>query len=332
MMAVMTIHISPFNNVLDPTLWRDPFYFWLGGTLNQLCRFAVPLFFLCAGYFLQPKLAGGHPLSVALRYCRPLLLLWLVWSLLYLLIPFNPLAAAEQGYLATLQQQWPLQIGDRLNVWLVGGMVHLWFLPALMLAVMLTALCHGLGRPALALWLGTLLYLLALIGGSYAKPLLGAEWPLLTRNGPLFSLVFVALGVWLRQRHWQPDAGTGWLLLTGGILLYALEAWALLEFGDVPLNRHDFLLGSLPWGVGLFGLLLAHPQLGAGSWLERLSPKVLGLYCLHMLPAIWLFVFGPQGKLPWWELLKLPLLFAASLLLYRILSTTPVTRWLLRPH
>ena len=85
-MAVMTIHISPFSNPFDPTLWGDSFYLWLGGTINQLCRFAVPLFFLCAGYFLQPRLTTGNPMAVALRYCRPLLVLWLGWSLIYLLV------------------------------------------------------------------------------------------------------------------------------------------------------------------------------------------------------------------------------------------------------
>ena len=96
-MAVMAIHLSPFSNPFDPTLWDGTLYFWLGGVINQLCRFAVPLFFLCAGYFLQPALAAGHPMTVALRYCRPLLGLWLAWSLLYLLIPFNPLAAVSEG-------------------------------------------------------------------------------------------------------------------------------------------------------------------------------------------------------------------------------------------
>ncbi|MGL4504279.1 MAG: acyltransferase family protein, partial [Aeromonas sobria] len=197
-LAVMTIHVSPFANPFNPALWGGESWLWLSGTINQLCRFAVPLFFLCAGYFLQPRLSREAPLTVAWRYCRPLLLLWLVWSLVYLLVPFNPLDAVQQGYLASLRGQWQFQLAAPLNGWLVGGMIHLWFLPALIMAVTLLALCYRLGRPALALWLGLGLYLLALLGGSYAKPLLGAEWLLLTRNGPFFSLLFVALGALLR--------------------------------------------------------------------------------------------------------------------------------------
>ena len=69
-LAVMTIHLSPFSNPFDPTLWDGPPYLWLGAIINQLCRFAVPLFFLCAGYFLQPALVAGNPMAGALRYCR----------------------------------------------------------------------------------------------------------------------------------------------------------------------------------------------------------------------------------------------------------------------
>ena len=329
-MAVMTIHISPFSNPFDPTLWGDSFYLWLGGTINQLCRFAVPLFFLCAGYFLQPRLTTGNPMAVALRYCRPLLVLWLGWSLIYLLVPFNPIAAVQQGYLAGMAGQWQMQVGDPLNAWWVGGMIHLWFLPALMLAVLILALCQRVGLPRLALVLGALLYLLALLGGSYGKPLLGAEWALLTRNGPFFSLLFVALGAGLRAGNWRPTASLSSWLLGAGIALYALEAWGLLRFAEVPLNRHDFLLGSVPWSLGLFGLLLARPDWGKGSWLERQAPKVLGLYCLHMMLVAWMMTFGPQDKQVWWELIKVPALIALSLLAYRLLAATPASRWLLR--
>ena len=85
--AVMVIHISPFANPFDPTVWNWTIDIYVAGFLNQITRFAVPFFFLCSGYFLQPKLSSGAPLGVALRYCRPLLILWLVWSALYAVIP-----------------------------------------------------------------------------------------------------------------------------------------------------------------------------------------------------------------------------------------------------
>ncbi|MBE8766417.1 fucose 4-O-acetylase, partial [Aeromonas veronii] len=102
------------------------------------------------------------------------------------------------------------------------------------------------------------------------------------------------------------------------------------HFAAVPLTRHDFLLGSLPWAIGLFGLLLANPEWGKGSWLERQATKVLGIYCLHMMLVVWLFVLGPQGASILWEIAKVPLLLGSSLLAYRLLAALPLAHRLLR--
>ncbi len=140
----------------------------------------------------------------------------------------------------------------------------------------------------------------------------------------------MTLGAELRHRAWRPDGRRCALLMVTGMGLYALEAAGLLRFAAVPLNRHDFLIGSLPWALGLFGLLLANPAWGKGSWLERQAPKVLGLYCLHMMLVVWLMIFGPQGKLVWWEIIKVPVLLALTLLAYGLLAANPLSRRLLR--
>ena len=329
-LAVMLIHISPFANPFDPTLWSDPKYVYLAGFINQITRFAVPFFFLCSGYFLQPKLSSGAPLGVALRYCRPLLILWLVWSVLYAVIPFDPIGAWQYGYLESMALQWLMLLSDPLNQWWVGGMVHLWFLPALMLAVLILALCQQIRRPGLALALGATLYLLALIGGSYGKPILGAEWALMTRNGPFFSLLFVALGFMIRQHNWTLSSAQAMRLLVIGMLGYLLESLLLKQLWEIPFGRHDFLFSSVPWAVGLFCWLLANPNLGRGSWLERQAPKVLGLYCLHMLLVIWLFPLSMKWMSPGWELVKPLVLLACSLALYGLLARLPVAGLLLR--
>ena len=49
-----------------------------------------------------------------------------------------------------------------------------------------------------------------------------------------------------------------------------------------------------------------------------------------MMLVVWLMIFGPQGKQVWWELLKVPALLALTLLGYRLLAATALSRWLLR--
>ena len=167
-------------------------------------------------------------------------------------------------------------------------------------------------------------------GGSYGKPLFGAEWALLTRNGPFFSLLFVALGALIRERglHMASAVALGWM--GGGLLIYLLEALLLYTQWQVPFIRHDFLLGSVPWALGLFWWLQANPEWGRGTWCERLAPAVPALYCLHMLLVIWLFPLSMKWMSPGWELIKPLVVLGCSLVLYGALARLPVAGLLLR--
>ena len=73
LMAVMVVGIHA--NPLKP-LGHDAIMLSGGGVY----RLAVPVFFVINGYFLEPVLHGGG----AGRYVRRILLLYLIWTALYL--------------------------------------------------------------------------------------------------------------------------------------------------------------------------------------------------------------------------------------------------------
>jgi surface polysaccharide O-acyltransferase-like enzyme len=68
-------------------------------SLNQLSRFAVPFFFLLSGFLIQPKLSRD-PFTTLKNYSLPLIQVWLVWSVICLLMPFNWHAFLTNGYIA----------------------------------------------------------------------------------------------------------------------------------------------------------------------------------------------------------------------------------------
>lgn len=103
---------------------------WVGYVLNQAARFAVPLFFLISGYLIQPKLTRS-PWSTLTSYSKPLLKVWLAWSVISLLMPFNLGKVMEVGYLAEREGYWGFLMSTPLNSLFEGGLVHLWFIPAL---------------------------------------------------------------------------------------------------------------------------------------------------------------------------------------------------------
>ncbi len=328
-LGIITIHAGPFTNFFFPELWAEPRYVWLSGLLNQLSRFAVPLFFLFAGYFIAPKLTD-RPLGTAWRYCRPLLTLWLVWSLIYLVIPFNWLSLPEQGYLAERWSYWQTLLANPLNSLFEGGIVHLWFLPALICCTFLTALLLQLGWQRALLPLALLAYAIGLLGGSYAPTPLGFETDFITRNGPFFGWLPFALGMLLHRGDFRLGTGPALALTLLGMGIHFLEAFMLLHHYQIPLARHDFLIGTPLWATGLFTLLLNFPAWGKDGKLERWSELVLGIYLLHLLFVIWLMPLSVMLHSIWWELVKVPLIFALTLLTIRGIQKLPKHQWLLR--
>ena len=71
LVAIISIHCQLFMDYgyID----EEP---WLNFITNQAARFAVPLFFLIAGYLIYPKL-NATPYTAAKNYCIPLMVIWL---------------------------------------------------------------------------------------------------------------------------------------------------------------------------------------------------------------------------------------------------------------
>lgn len=133
-LAIAAMHCQMFL-----TYWQFDENPWIGYVFNQSTRFAVPLFFLISGYLIQPKLVAA-PLETLQRYVSPLLRVFIVWSVITLVMPFNLGTVVESGYLAERQGYWGYLAQSPLNSLLEGGLVHQWFIPALICAAAIAAL------------------------------------------------------------------------------------------------------------------------------------------------------------------------------------------------
>nr|WP_269809141.1 acyltransferase family protein [Enterovibrio nigricans] len=170
----------------------------LSDIINQICRFGVPFFFLLTGYFVQPKVTST-PLATLKSYAKPLLTIWMAWSAIYLLMPFNLGTTLTQGYLAERTGYWNYLLQTPLNTLFEGGLVHLWFIPGLLSALTIIALLIRYKQESLIVPLALGLYVWGLGAGSY-QPILEGSTPIFSRNGPFFSLLMVVAGFELRRR------------------------------------------------------------------------------------------------------------------------------------
>lgn len=249
MFAIVGLHCQ-----MALTYWRWDEVPWIGYIFNQLARFAVPLFFLISGYLIQPKLRT-NPVETLKGYAKPLLKIWLVWSAICLLVPFRWQVVAEAGYLAERQGYWGYLMSNPINSLLEGGLVHLWFIPALIIAVAIIAFLVRIGMMQLLLPTAVLLYIYGVFAGSYVT-LTDLPAPFFTRNGPFFCTLLVVLGYLARQHQWQWSRNNTIRLILIGMAIHFAEAYYLMDY-EIAFNSHDFLFGTVIWSLGVFMWLLA---------------------------------------------------------------------------
>ncbi|MEZ8467224.1 acyltransferase [Vibrio splendidus] len=327
--VIAILAIIGLHGQMALTYWQIDEVPWIGYVLNQAARFAVPLFFLISGYLIQPKLAAS-PWTTFINYSKPLLKVWLAWSIICLVMPFNLAKVEEFGYLGEREGYWGFLMSTPLNSFLEGGLVHLWFIPALVCAVLIIALLVELKLNKLLLPIAIALYGYGVLAGSYAT-LTGLEAPFFTRNGPFFGTLMVTLGFLIRQNQWKVSSTKALVLLALGMLIHFAEAAWLTTF-DVGFNMNDFLFGTALWGMGVFMWLLANPNMGNYTWVRAISNRMLGIYVSHLLIII--VLFNVCGVLGITELAKdVTVFFGTVLLSFGLvvgIEKTPLRRVLLR--
>ncbi|PMH44571.1 fucose 4-O-acetylase [Vibrio sp. 10N.286.49.B3] len=322
--AILAMHCQMFV-----TYWQCDGVPWFGYIFNQATRFAVPLFFVISGYLIQPKLTL-RPFDTLKRYCSPLVRVFIVWSIICLLMPFNLGIVLEHGYLTERQGYWNFLAQTPINSLLEGGLVHLWFLPALMFATFITALLAKVDKLNLLIPIAVVLYIYGVLAGSY-QILTDFTAPFFTRNGPFFSTLLFAVGFMIRQYNIELSSKKALMIAIGGMLVHFSEAYGLSFYGQA-FNANDFLFGTAFWGIGCFMFLLSKPKFGSHRRLTSLAKYVLPIYVAH-LPMI-IIMMNLSSFLALENISKDITVFTGSIILTSLLiiglEKTPLYRWLFR--
>ena len=251
----------------------------------QLTRFAVPFFFLVSGYFWARGIRGGK--SVELVFSRPakrVMMLFAVWSLVYLLVPDRISYFKQHGFAAFYAVPAGRIADARMADWLLHGTSeHLWFLLSLAWALTIATVLIRLRWQRLMLPIAGALYVVGLLGGAYSATAFGIDLGLNTRDGPFFSLIFFAMGWYFADENVRLNSRVGWALTVGGIALQSVESLHLYASHHLAPTSHDYLFGTLAFGVGVMTLTLANPSFGSRQWVSKLSTYTLGVYVCHVL-------------------------------------------------
>lgn len=151
--AVFVIHYGIFNSFAG--IEHNAIYL----SFNILARFAVPVFFVIAGYLFFQRTLHKPLTSYTQAYLVKIFMMYLVWTFIYHLVfglsvgVWNPINLGSTLYYGT------------------AGFEILWFLPALFYSILLLAVAQQFNNTGALFIVATLLHVIGLANQSY-QPLL----------------------------------------------------------------------------------------------------------------------------------------------------------------
>lgn len=247
----------------------------LGALTDELCRFAVPYFFITSGFFLA---RGQTALSSAWRVIRRIAPIYIFWTLIFLIC--HPEAYKYLGLPSFY-----------VRLLFTGGIApHLWFLTSLMLNMVLVIVLDRWIRPNLLLAVAAVLYLAGLALSAYHVQIFGTEASItmnrIARDAPFFGFIFVLIGFRIRQSGWVPPMSLSLTILVMGAAAELVEFYGLAAVMGIARDR-DYLFSTLVFGIGAFLTALSFSRIAKPtkflSYVAYLGTFSLGIYALHPL-------------------------------------------------
>jgi surface polysaccharide O-acyltransferase-like enzyme len=308
--GVIALHTKPFEHYGD----HDKNYLFL--LTNQGARFAVPYFFAIAGYLWMEKIKHGYGLDRQSRpYVVRILKIFAFWCCVYGILggvsPGTVVNEGVAGLVSAAQAFGSVVWKDPWTLLFQGSRGHLWFLPALMCAVVITATFFRMQWYRWLLPAAGGLYLLSLMGGAYATTAVGLAFPFASYLGPLVGTLFFAIGAEISLSGWRTSMTAAVLLFLSGMAGQVLESWWLWRDFHVQPVTQEQLISTVPMGIGAAAVALAWPVTGKGVIVSRWGPYMLGVYVAHPLVMDAFRVIDGHGIL--WDLVFPMLVFGCTL-------------------
>jgi len=281
-------------------------------------RLAVPFFFICSGYFLASSLENKDKESSRKVLRKTMLrLLWLYvgWCIVYftydmieMIETFSDIGLASLMYIR--------------NVIFFGSHGHLWYMPALMLGVILSYIACKKKMVKQFLLASMILYLIGLLGQAYSWMLDGNDFLSMfknsylaifqtTRNGLFFGFPFVMLGVFINQ---EKDMSSTSRLLKRYLIaqsLFFVEICFLL-FATKAFT-YDMSIMLVPTSYYLFKTILTFNVPISSSTAKALREYSTGIYFSHGIFLIIFFALRKQYAITGYNTLAFVLITLSSI-------------------
>lgn len=187
--------------------------------MNILSPIAVPTFFTLSGFLFFSRKKEMKDLK---KYILRLLKLYILWTLVFL--PFTLYSFSKNG--VTISNSQVLLVFMQKFLF-DGSYYHLWFLPSLVVAIVIVFLLSNKISDFWLLAIGFVLFVIGTLVATYSFLSTLLSWHayktifITTRNGIFFGIPFVTLGKLIAEKKVNRNA---WVL-GGGIALASFEGF-----------------------------------------------------------------------------------------------------------
>lgn len=316
---VICVHVYPL------TMFGEQANFVL---VHAVARIAVPFFCVTSGFFFfqkieirpktpQAKKENRHALF---HFIRRILVLYIVWSVLYL-----PIQIANAHIMGNTWD-WKTYLQEAVYY---TTYLHLWYFPALILGIVITYLLIRFLPPIVVLGISGVLYGIGLFGDAYYGFLWKSPELIVkmdryleifhtTRNGLFFVFFFVAMGTLFAQRNIRIKK---WI--SGSLALVSLFAliWEAVTLSQkkIPIE-YNLYISLIPLAFFLF-VFLRDVTLKDGPQYRLLREMSVLIYCSHELfrQGISLLFFYHPEWIKWQKIYQISLVSFGVILLLSVL-------------
>ena len=276
---VVMIHVAPFGESANSTIVTLNF-----AVRKCLARTAVPFFFIASGFFLYRKTSfKKFEIGPSIKYVKRLAGLYLIWSLIYFPLNLILFRRDSEGMVHALL----LYIR---NFFFAGSYGHLWYLTALIFAVLLTSFLLSRGKSIKTIiCLASIFYLAGLLDQSWyglIRPLSTAcpfIWKVLeaimfcivnTRDGLFDGFLFVSIGALFSQEKVKISKPASLIGFLVSLLLLFTEAFTLRHFNFI--KNYDMYIFLVPTTFFAFSYVKQAELADSGKYktLRKLSTLI----------------------------------------------------------
>ena len=290
-------------------------------------RFTMPYFFILSGYFIGGKIIQDEAkaVTVAIKYTKKLFLLYLLWWIIYLFEV--PLMLHDYNYGIIRPAYWELMrlLRDdpvRMIMLGAGSGGHLWFLTTLIVTVWIFALFALKKKTGGFMYLGIIMYIFGLLCGPYKFLSLGLDLYRKPAYFVIFSILFFSIGVAFHNKLPRISKKMALGITFLGLAIYCSEAYFIWHQWALSPLRNDFLVGTIPFGVGVFLLAFKQADSNLDNLLGPYGKFIIGVYLSHMIFIDILKPYGDSMQPIVWQFMLPIMSFTCALCTTIIFSKT----------